>query len=89
MAGNVLDFMLITAINSLTTVLNRTFKVGVIATEVAIIVAFRGVASPNCQAFGNLLYRNREIVFVASMSFCCPSPSQSRYVLFLSVNNKF
>jgi hypothetical protein len=68
MAGNVLDFMLITAINELTTVLNRTFKVGdIIAIEVAIIVAFRGVVSPNCHAFGNLLYRNREMVFVASM----------------------
>ena len=64
-----------------------TFKVGdIIAIEVAIIVAFRGVASPNCQAFGNLLYRNQEIVIY---EFLLPSPSQSRYVLFYSVNNKF
>ncbi len=45
-----------------------TFKVGDIAIEVAIIVAFRGVASPNCQAFDNLLYQQSgNCFFVASM----------------------
>ena len=46
----------------------------IIAIEVAIIVAFRGVASPNCQAFGNLLYRNQEIVFVEIYEFLLPLP---------------